>query len=924
MHTLKAIHQPPNQPLHWEPDPLPPPTVNSEDESSASTRLVKLRRTESVGLMPSTPMVSSGHLGFVRLYSVSSPSEIESKWKPSFFKPKLVIFDKDGTLVCFHTMWSPWCTSLAQRMHSVTGQDLSTHLYDVLGYDHSENKVRIGALAENTHPQIRVKIEAMLTENRGFSEVEAKQAVASSWKDTPEDMKVKMTGDCHDLFNRLKNEGVKIAICTSDSREGTEEFLRRQNLNSLVEMSVCGDDSFSKPKPDPHNALYICDKLNVRPSDTIMVGDTPADTLMGQQAKLGLTVGVLTGVGGKTDLADADVIVDDVEECVDMLLPHPTSVRSRVHQVTSRGIAKIAQGSLFLHASGDDANSFRAFSTSARCSGASNSSSSEKTYSHIVVGAGSAGCVLANQAGPKDTILNSKLLQWKIHMPAALMYNLCDDKYNWYYHTLPQEHCNNRVMYWPRGRVWGGSSSLNAMVYIRGHAYDYDRWQNEGAEGWNYFGCLPYFKKAQNHQLGGDDYRGGSGPLNVSRRNWDNPLHSVFLEAGQQAGHSFTQDVNGYQQAGMSWFDMTIRDGQRWSAASAYLRPALERSNLNAEVEVLVTKILFDGKKAIGIEYEHKGQRKQVYGEEIILSGGAINSPQLLMLSGIGDAAHLKSMDIPLVEHVPGVGQNLQDHLELYVVQKCKSPVTLLGDQKGARMIQVGLNWFYNQSGPARTAHLESGGFAYSRPEVEHPDIMFHFLPSQVVDHGRQAPDTEAFQVHVGPMRPTSRGWVKLKSKSPRDHPLIQPNYLSTEIDRWEMRESVRLSREIFAQPAFDSYRDGELVPGIDTQSDAELDEFARAKSDSAYHPSCTCKMGSSTDNMAVVDSSTKVMGVENLRVVDASIMPSVASGNLNAPTIMLAERAADIIRGRELLPAIPVPVYETDVKKSQRQSKSA
>ena len=450
-------------------------------------------------------------------------------------------------------------------------------------------------------------------------------------------------------------------------------------------------------------------------------------------------------------------------------------------------------------------------------------------------------------------------------MPAALMYNLCDDKYNWYYHTEPQEFCDNRSMYWPRGRVWGGSSSLNAMVYIRGHPLDYDNWEDMGAEGWNYQNCLPYFKKAQTHEMGAGDYRGDSGPLHVSRGTSGNKLHDVFIEAGQQAGHAFSEEINGYRQEGVGPFEMTIHNGKRWSAASAYLRPALKARPNQVQVKdsVLVHRVIFDGNKAIGVELTNgkDGQVEKVYANEIILSGGAINSPQLLMLSGIGDADHLKEMDIPLVQHVPGVGQNLQDHLELYLVQKCKKKVTLLSDQKFPKMIQIGVQWFLNQTGSCGTTHLESGGFTRSRPGVAHPDIMWHFVPSHVIDHGRKAPQHEAYQLHVGPMRPTSRGWVKLKTKSPKDHPIIQPNYLSTEIDRWEMRESVKLSREVFAQPAFDEYRDIELEPGDDIKTDEQIDAFVRQKSDSAYHPSCTCRMGDPTHNTTVVSPEGKVMG---------------------------------------------------------------
>ncbi|XP_061913870.1 choline dehydrogenase, mitochondrial [Entelurus aequoreus] len=556
-----------------------------------------------------------------------------------------------------------------------------------------------------------------------------------------------------------------------------------------------------------------------------------------------------------------------------------------------------------------------------------------KSYSYIVVGAGSAGCVLANrltedaqesvlllEAGPKDMLLGSVRLSWKVHMPAALTYNLCHDKYNWFYHTLPQAHVDNRVMYWPRGRVWGGSSSLNAMVYIRGHAEDYNRWQREGARGWDYDHCLPYFRKAQCHEMGADRYRGGSGQLHVTRGKTDHTLHRAFILAGQQAGYPFTEDMNGYQQEGLGWMDMTIHEGKRWSTASAYLRPVLGRPNLKAEVRCLATKILFDGRRAVGVEYMQKGETKRVFvDKEVILSGGAINSPQLLMLSGVGNADDLEPLGIPVVQHLPGVGSNLQDHLELYVQQGCTQPITLYKAQKPWHMLKIGLEWLSVFTGYGATAHLESGGFIRSRPGVPHPDIQFHFLPSQVVDHGRVASKIEAYQVHVGPMRSTSVGWMKLKTTNPLDHPVLQPNYLSTDVDVQEFRQCVKLSREIFAQKAFDPFRGAEVQPGAAVRSDADIDAFVRRKADSAYHPSCTCKMGAPSDPTAVVDPQARVLGVEGLRVVDASIMPSIVSGNLNAPTVMIAEKLADAIRGRPPLVDQQVPVYAPPTLDTQR-----
>ncbi|KAL5271976.1 hypothetical protein ACHWQZ_G000239 [Mnemiopsis leidyi] len=459
------------------------------------------------------------------------------------------------------------------------------------------------------------------------------------------------------------------------------------------------------------------------------------------------------------------------------------------------------------------------------------------------------------------------------------------------------------------------------MVYIRGNALDYDRWEEEGATGWDYAHCLPYFKKSTHHSLGENEYRGGNGPVGVTRPLMNNPLYHAFIEAGKQAGYPYTDDFNGFQQEGFGPMDSTTWNGMRSSASVAHLhQQSAARTNLLAETGCLVTRVLIEGGRAVGVEYRHDGQLKIARAaKSVILSGGAINSPQILMLSGVGPANHLKYHGINVQVDLPGVGQNLQDHLEVCVQQECTKSISLYKWQQPKNMVKIALRWFYNQGGLCGSSHFEAAGFIRSRAGVSHPDIQYHFVPCQVLDHGRGTITHEAFQVHVGQMRQKSRGYLRLQSNDPTQHPLIDPNYLDTEQDRWEMRQCIKLTREIFNQPAFDEFRGKELRPGLHCNADDELDQFVRQFGDSTYHPSCTCKMG--TDSLSVVDPvSLNVHGVSNLKVVDASIMPSIVSGNLNGPVLMMAEKAADVIRGRKMLkPAYNVPVYHPPTLQTQR-----
>ena len=541
-----------------------------------------------------------------------------------------------------------------------------------------------------------------------------------------------------------------------------------------------------------------------------------------------------------------------------------------------------------------------------------------KAFDYIIVGAGSAGCVLANrlteppevtalliEAGPPDRSIF-------IRMPTAFAYPLADDKYNWAYLTEPEPHMDGRRIACPRGRVLGGSSSINAMVYIRGHALDYDGWaEAKGLEHWSYAHCLPYFRRAETRLKGADDYRGGNGPLYVTTPAMRNPLYRAFVEAGTQAGYAATEDMNGYRQEGFGPMDRTTYRGRRWSTAMAYLRPVRTRPNLTVESRHLVTRILFEGTRAVGVEVVDNGNVTRIHAHrEIVISGGAINSPQILMLSGIGDAGALRAQGIESIVHAPGVGANLQDHLETYVQHASTQPITLYSTQTLLGMGMIGAEWLLFRTGLGATNHFEAGGFIRSRAGVRHPDLQYHFLPIAISYDGKEKVGQHGFQAHMGPMRPISRGSVKLASADPRAPPRILFNYLATEGDRREMRDGIRLTREIFAQKAFDSFRGVELSPGPAVTTDADIDAHLRRKSESAYHPSCSCKMGADEDAMAVVDGDLRVRGTQGLRVVDASVMPNVVSGNLNAPTIMIAEKAADIILGKTPLPPTTVPVF--------------
>ena len=548
---------------------------------------------------------------------------------------------------------------------------------------------------------------------------------------------------------------------------------------------------------------------------------------------------------------------------------------------------------------------------------------------YVIIGAGSAGCAMAYrlaEAGKQVLVIEygGSDAGPFIQMPAALSYPMNMRMYDWGLKSEPEPHLGGRQLVTPRGKVIGGSSSINGMIYVRGHARDFDHWAEQGAQGWAYADVLPYFKRMEHWHDGGHggnpDWRGKDGPLHVTRGPRRNPLTRAFVEAGAQAGYPITGDYNGEQQEGFGPFDATIYKGRRWSAANAYMRPALKRPNCTI-TRALARRIIIEDGRAVGVEVSRGSKIEVIQANvEVIIAASSLNSPKLLMLSGIGPAAHLTEHGIDVVADRPGVGQNLQDHLELYIQQAATKPVTLFSYWNLRGKARIGLEWLLWKTGLGSSNQFESAGFIRSDKGIDYPDIQFHFLPIAVSYDGKVAPEGHGFQAHVGPMRSASRGQVTLRSGDPNDDPKIVFNYMSDPQDWADFRKCIRLTREIFAQPAFDEFRGHEIQPGDAAQSDAELDAFIREHAESAYHPCGTCRMGAIDDPMAVVDPQARVIGVDGLRLADSSIFPRITNGNLNAPSIMVGEKAADHILDRNPLPpANDEPWIHPDWEAAQR-----
>ncbi|AUQ49416.1 choline dehydrogenase BetA [Phaeobacter inhibens] len=547
---------------------------------------------------------------------------------------------------------------------------------------------------------------------------------------------------------------------------------------------------------------------------------------------------------------------------------------------------------------------------------------------YVIVGAGSAGCAMAyrlSEAGKSVLVIEHGGTDAGpfIQMPGALSYPMNMSMYDWGYKSQPEPHLGGRELVCPRGKVVGGSSSINGMVYVRGHAGDYNHWAESGAVGWSYADVLPYFKRMEtwdDRGHGGDpDWRGTDGPLHVTRGPRDNPLHAAFVKAGEQAGYPVSKDYNGEQQEGFGPMEMTVYKGQRWSAANAYLKPALKRDNCEM-IRALARKVVIEDGRAVGVEVERGGKIEVIRANaEVILAASSLNSPKLLMLSGIGPAKHLAEHGIDVVVDRPGVGQNLQDHLEFYFQFASKQPITLFKYWNLFGKALVGAQWLFTKTGLGASNQFESAAFIRSDKGVDYPDIQYHFLPIAVRYDGQAAAEGHGFQAHVGPMRSDSRGEVTLASADPNDAPKILFNYMSTEKDWEDFRKCIRLTREVFAQDAMKPFVKHEIQPGDALQSDEELNGFIREHVESAYHPCGTCKMGAVEDPMAVVDPECRVIGVEGLRVADSSIFPRITNGNLNGPSIMTGEKASDHILGRRLPSSNAEPWFNPNWEGSQR-----
>ena len=541
------------------------------------------------------------------------------------------------------------------------------------------------------------------------------------------------------------------------------------------------------------------------------------------------------------------------------------------------------------------------------------------TYDYLIVGGGSAGSSLANllSADPNNKVLVLEAgrpdYKWDvfIHMPAALAFPIGNKHYDWKYESEPEPFMNNRRIYHARGKVLGGSGSINGMIWQRGNPLDYERWSRDaGMQDWDYAHCLPYFKKMENCLADpSNPFRGNSGPLELERGPTKSPLFAAFFKATEEAGYPRTDDVNGYRQEGFAAFDRNVRRGRRLSSARAYLHPVMKRKNLTVKTRAMVTKVLFDGKRATGVEAIIKGKKQIFSAHEVILCGGAINTPQILQISGVGNAHELSALGIDVVADLPGVGENLQDHLEVYVQYACKKPVSMQPMLKLWRRPFIGARWLFFRSGPGATNHFEAGGFTRSNSDVKYPNLMFHFLPLAIRYDGSAPSGGHGYQVHVGPMYSDARGSVKIKSTDPFVKPALRFNYLSTDQDRREWVEAVRVARDILTQKAMDEFNAGETSPGPTVSTDDEILEWVRRDGETALHPSCTAKMG--TDSMSVVDPQTmRVHGIEGLRICDASVFPYVTNGNIYAPVMMVAEKAADLILGNTPLAPEPIEFY--------------